>query len=170
MASVLAFNLLAVMCPKTDTPPLLWNLSPSVPIGLYGLIARPPGEGALAVIRLAEPLRTLADIRGYLPAGALLIKRVAATAGDMVCRHGPVVTINGRPVAGAKAADGTGQPLPRWSGCRRLKASQVFVLSPAPDSFDSRYLGPVDRRHVLGTAVPVWLGETSSRLPTRDRR
>ena len=41
--------------------------------------------GVLAVIRLPEPFDNLASTRGYLPAGALLIKRVAAGAGDLVC-------------------------------------------------------------------------------------
>jgi type IV secretory pathway protease TraF len=120
---------------------------------------RPPPPGALAVIRLPGPFLTLAHVRGYLPAGALLIKWVAGNTGDVVCRHGLIVTINGRTVAYARTADAVGRKLPRWSGCRRLKAAQVFVLSAEPDSFDSRYFGPVDRRNILGTALPVWTVE-----------
>jgi type IV secretory pathway protease TraF len=100
---------------------------------------------------------TLAEARHYLPGGTLLIKRVAARLGDIVCRHGPLVTINGRPIARARSADVMGRPLPRWIGCRRLNAALAFLLSTDPDSFDSRYFGPVDRRQILGTALPVWV-------------
>jgi conjugative transfer signal peptidase TraF len=124
---------------------------------LYRLASRPPRPGALAVIRLPEPVRTLAETRGYLRAGRLLIKPVAAVAGDLVCRHGALITINGQAVAQAKLADTAGRPLPAWSGCIRLADTQVFVLAADPDSFDSRYFGPVDRANVLGTALPVWV-------------
>lgn len=110
----------------------------------------------MAVIRLPEPHRSLADSRGYLPAGSLLIKPVVARASDVVCRHGPMVAINRRAMAHARSVDRAGRPLPRWSGCIRLSADQAFVLSADPDGFDSRYFGPVERRNVVGTALPVW--------------
>jgi type IV secretory pathway protease TraF len=120
------------------------------------LAARPPAQGALAVIRLPEPHRSLADSRGYLPAGTLLIKPVVARAGDFVCRHGPIVTLRGRAIAHARSADRAGRPLPHWRGCIRLRADQVFVLSADPDGFDSRYIGPAEHRHLVGTALPLW--------------
>jgi conjugative transfer signal peptidase TraF len=154
--TTLCVGLLLLTCPKVSAPTLLWNFSPSVPLGLYRLAMRPPTRGTLAVIRLPEPLFSLANARGYLPAGTLLIKWVAAGSGDVVCRHGSMITINGRTVAYARTTDASGRPLPRWAGCRRLRADQAFVLSAVPDSFDSRYFGSVERRHVLGTALPVW--------------
>jgi type IV secretory pathway protease TraF len=101
-------------------------------------------------------VRSLAAARGYLPAGVLLIKPVAAAAGDLVCRHGPLVAINARTVARAAHFDREGRPLPRWSGCRRLGTAQVFLFSPEPDSFDGRYFGPLERQTLAGTALPVW--------------
>ena len=120
--ALLGIGSLAVLFPKADAPVLLWNASPSVPIGLYRLTSRPSQTAALAVIRLPEPLRILAETRGYLRKGALLIKPVAAGAGDTVCRHGPLVTVNGRIVARARTLDAVGRPLPAWSGCFRLGA------------------------------------------------
>jgi len=155
--ALLALALIALAYPKADAPALLWNASPSVAPGLYRLTSQPPQTGTLAVIRLPEPLRTLAATRGYLRAGALLIKPVVAGAGDIVCRHGPLVTINGRSISRAKTADQTGLALPLWSGCFRLAPTDVFVLSEEPASFDSRYFGPVQRRHIVGTALPVWV-------------
>jgi conjugative transfer signal peptidase TraF len=151
---VLGLSLLMATWPSA--PLLLWNASPSVPIGLYLRTARPAHVGTLALLRLPEPVRSLAAARGYLPAGILLIKPVAGHAGDLVCRLGPLLAINARTVARAARADRARRPLPRWRGCRRLRAAQVFVLSPEPDSFDGRYFGPLDRRTLAGTARPVW--------------
>ena len=108
-------------------------------------------------IRPAEPVRSLASTRGYLPVDALLIKPIAAVSGDIVCRFGTFVAVKGRRVARAHMADLSARALPRWRGCRRLTASEVFVLSEAPDSFDSRYIGPVDRRSIVGVAHPLWV-------------
>jgi type IV secretory pathway protease TraF len=119
------------------------------------MASRSPALGALAVIRLPEPHRSLADERGYLAARALLIKPVVASAGDIVCRYGAIVTLLGRALAIAKRADAMGRQLPRWNGCIRIGADQVFMLSADPNGFDGRYLGPVARRHVVGTALPV---------------
>jgi conjugative transfer signal peptidase TraF len=156
----LGVGLLLLAYPRANVPTLLWNTSPSVPLGLYCLAARPPTRGALAAIRLPEPHRSLADSRGYLPAGILLIKPVVARAGDVVCRLGAIVTLHGRAVTHARSADRAGRPLPRWSGCIRLRADQAFVLSADPAGFDSRYIGPVERRHVVGTALPLWPSPT----------
>jgi len=68
-----------------------------------------------------------------------------------------LVTINGRVAAQASSADPAGRLLPSWSGCFRLTSTDIFVLSLDPGSFDSRYFGPVERRHIVGTAVPVWV-------------
>lgn len=148
--------LLALAWPKTLVPTLLWNASPSVATGLYLLTSSPPAKGQLAIIRLPEPVGTLTEMRGYLPARALLIKPVVAGVGETVCRRGTVITINGQLRVRAAWLDARQRPLPRWQGCRRLMPSQLFVLSTVPGSFDSRYVGPIDRDHVVGTAVPVW--------------
>jgi conjugative transfer signal peptidase TraF len=159
--TLLGIGSLAILFPKSAAPVLVWNASPSVAIGLYRLTTRPPLTGALAVIRLPERLRILAETRGYLRKGALLIKPVAAGAGDTVCRHGSLVTVNGRIAARAGTLDTVGRPLPAWSGCFRLAANDIFVLSADPDSFDSRYMGPIDRAHVVGIAQPVWVRQAA---------
>ena len=115
-----------------------------------------PSKGQLAVIRLPEAVKALADTRGYLPKHALMLKPVAAIPGDTVCRDGPFLTINGRFRAIADRKDTRRRLLPRWRGCRHLATSELFVLSTISGSFDSRYFGPIERGHVLGTAVPIW--------------
>jgi type IV secretory pathway protease TraF len=142
-------SVIAIAQTRVNNLRLLWNVTRSVPTGLYSLSIEQPRVGKFAAIRLPGSFP-------YLPGGTVLIKRIAARAGYIVCRLGPIVSINGHPSAIARRADAAGRPLPRWGGCRRLSARQTFVLSPDPDSFDSRYFGPVDRRYVLGTATPVF--------------
>jgi type IV secretory pathway protease TraF len=124
----------------------------------------------LAVIHLPDALRALAAARGYLGLTALLIKPVAAGTGDVVCRHGAIVTIDGKVTARARMADQLGRPLPQWNGCIRLAAGQIFVLAVMPDSFDSRYVGPIGRSHVIGAAIPVWVNRhDATGTPPRQR-
>jgi type IV secretory pathway protease TraF len=84
-----------------------------------------------------------------------LIKRVAGAAGDLVCRNGSLLTLNGRLRAVARGADARGRRLPVWQGCRRLRGGEVVLLSRAPDGFDSRYFGPLTPERLVGTAVPI---------------
>ena len=158
-------GVVAVAARPTDHPRLLLNASSSVPIGLYGVVPRAPANGELAVIRLAGLVQALAVERGYLGAGARVIKPVAAGPGDVVCRHGATVTVNGVPMAHARDDDGAGRPLPRWSGCVALAAGRVFVLSMAPDSFDSRYFGVVNGVNVVGTARAIWTNQMQGWQP-----
>jgi type IV secretory pathway protease TraF len=95
--------------------------------------------------------------RGYLPSGALLIKRVAALTPSRVCRDGDYVTIDGATAAMAERRDRFGRDLPVWRGCMALGSDEVFVLNPAPGSLDSRYFGPLPRGRVVGRATPLWL-------------
>ncbi len=99
----------------------------------------------------------MADARRYLPAKAVLLKPVVAIDGDIVCRYGAHVFVNGRLRAKALSQDNEVRPMPSWKGCRTLHSGQVFVLSWRKDSFDGRYFGPVDSGDVLGTAEPIFL-------------
>lgn len=137
---------------------LVWNASASVPIGLYRVVpARTLRPGMLVVVRPNAGLARFMARRRYLGTGALLVKPVAATDGQTVCRHGRVVTIDGRLAAIALDADSVGRPLPIWSGCHRLMPGMVFLLAPAmPASFDGRYFGPVATSRIVGRAVAVW--------------
>lgn len=147
---------IAVLAQGRPSRPLLaWNATASAPTGLYLILSREPKRGELAVLRLPDPERQMAADRRYLASNALLIKRVAAHTGDVVCRHGRLLTINGRPTAMAQLSDRFAQRLPRWSGCRQLGGDQLLVLSRAPGSFDGRYFGPIDKRLVIGTALPL---------------
>lgn len=127
----------------------LVNESPSIPRGLYirsfdqrlrtGAVVAvaPPPEGRRYLDRLGMPPETP------------LLKRVAAIAGDPVCRQGAELRWPGG-AARALTRDRFGLGLPAWSGCRRLGADELLVLGDTPASFDSRYFGPVRRAAVEG--------------------
>lgn len=138
---------------------LVWNASPSVPLGLYRITAiEAPRVGDMIVVRPLPPLARFMADRRYVETGVPLVKPVAAIGGATICRHGLDVTIDGRHTATALDADRFGRPLPRWTGCVRLDPDQLFLIAPAsPASFDSRYFGPVTRGQVIGRAVPVWI-------------
>lgn len=157
--AVLATAALGAPALSRPAPRLLWNASASLPIGLYRI---DPGAratlGRAVAYRPTPAQTTLLARRGYLPEGVPLLKRVAAAAPSVVCRRGLDVSIDGRLAARARRADRAGRPLPAWSGCHRLHVSEVFLLaSAAPDSFDSRYIGPVSRTRIIGPTTPLWL-------------
>ena len=78
-------------------PPLLvvWNASPSVPVGLYLVTKASPRVGDLVVLRLPPAITTFAARRRYSPTSAYLLKPIAAVAGDLVCRFEERVLVRG---------------------------------------------------------------------------
>ena len=152
--------LAALLLPALQRPHLrlIWNASPSVPIGLYRIdptaVLR---VGDLVALRPSPALTRFMAERRYVEAGALLVKPVAALAGPSFCRTDMRVTLDGRPVAAALPRDRFDRPLPSWSGCRRVARNELVLIAPAlRASFDSRYFGPVDRAQVIGRAIPLW--------------
>jgi type IV secretory pathway protease TraF len=134
-------------------PLLIWNASPSVPIGWYFVSKRQPNLEEIAVIQPPEWVAIYASARGFLPLQTPLLKPVRAIKSSIVCRFGPHVFIDGNLVAKAKYLDTNHRMLPVWKGCRTLKSDEIFVLGLHRDSFDSRYFRPINRTQVLGTAV-----------------
>ena len=150
----------ALLLPALHAMPLrlVWNASASVPVGLYR-IGQPAniGVGDLVLVRPSPALERLMAERRYVERGVPLLKPVAAVAGATVCRTGLRLTIDGHAAAAALPNDRSGRPLPRWSGCRRLRADEFFLIAPASAaSFDSRYFGPVARAQIIGRSKPFW--------------
>ena len=137
---------------------LIWNATASAPIGLYRVThARALSRGGLVLAIPGPQLAAFAAARGYLPRSVPLVKRIAAVAGDDVCARGNAIFINGRFAAARLAADGKSRPLPSWSGCRTLRANEVFLLmSNVRTSFDGRYFGPTPASQVVGLLDPLW--------------
>ncbi len=135
----------------------VWNASNSLPKGLYGITDSLPSKGELVLVRLPEWVQFLADQRKYLPKNTPALKRIYGVHGDVVCRFGETVFINGTTVAIAKIRDYSNRKIPVWRGCKRLNSDELFLLTEHSDSFDGRYFGVVKTSSVIGMARPVWL-------------
>jgi conjugative transfer signal peptidase TraF len=146
---------------------LIWNGSASAPIGLYWISSGPTRTGDLVLVRLDRALETLFFSRGYLPPQVPLLKRIAASKGDEICRNGFDIVINGRHSAMAMASDSAGRFLPVWSGCHVLNDREIFLLNENPRSLDGRYFGVTDRALVVGRAQFLWAGFGASHATGR---
>lgn len=138
-------------------PRLLWNASPSTPVGLY-LVAPHAAltTGDTVAAQVPERYRMLATTRRYLPLRVPLVKSVAAVAGDEICARGPLVSVEGRVVAHRRGIDGQGRKMPWWEGCVRLRGQHVLLLSASADAFDGRYFGVTDSADIVGKARLLW--------------
>jgi conjugative transfer signal peptidase TraF len=146
--AVFALGCIAAAAAQTQALALV-NESPSLPKGLY---IRLPGVEPARGKTVAAPQPEIG--RAYLagmgaPAEIVLIKRVGAAGGDLVCVRGDRVWTPGG-VHDLRRRDRRGVALPSWSGCRRLTRDELFLLGDTAESFDSRYFGPVSRSAVLG--------------------
>ena len=88
-----------------------------------------------------------------------LMKRVAGLPGDRYCWNDQAGTheLDGRPMP-PPDPDATGLGVPVWKGCETLAPDEVVLYGRTPDSYDSRYLGPVRARDLWGVYRPVWVG------------
>ena len=149
-----------IVAPAWSPPNIrfIWNASASMPIGLYRMV---PGSHVdvpdLAVVMPPDDLAAFLDERRYLPRGLPLIKRVLALSGTTVCRRGRAILAYDATYGLALAHDTRGRPLPDWQGCRTLHDGEAFFMNwDSPDSFDSRYFGPLPLSTIVGRAIPVW--------------
>jgi conjugative transfer signal peptidase TraF len=153
-----AFGILATSASAIPSRRLVWNASASAPIGLYLRVDGRPERGDLVLAWAPVWARRLADERHYLPLSVPLLKRIAATSGDVICATARDVIINGDAVAQRLDSDASGRALPLWTGCRKLSAGEFLLLmADVPDSFDGRYFGVTERPEIIGRLVPLWL-------------
>jgi len=125
---------------------LVWNFTPSIPTGLYWIENRAWEKGDRVAVDPSGSLLTTLKRTGVLENGRLLMKRVAAAAGDEVCRSDAQVLVNGSDVATARSDAN----LPMWSGCFRLQVGDVFLLGETDNSFDGRYFGVTSAEDIVG--------------------
>jgi conjugative transfer signal peptidase TraF len=158
LAGGLALIALAAPTLLDPAPRLVWNATASAPIGLWAITPGAPiAVGDTVLARAPDPARRLAAARGYLPFNVPLLKTVAAIDGDTVCADGRVIRVNGAAVAIRRPRDAQGRALPGWRGCMRLPEGAGLLINRDPDSFDSRYFGPVAGAAIIGRARPLWL-------------
>ena len=163
--AALAMTSAAGWAASRNAPPLVMlNDSASEPTGFYVRTSQAPEVGALVAFRTPPQAFPYADHRHSLLRRHPILKAIAAASGDRVCTQSNRLTINDRIRAPIAAKDRFGDVLPRWRDCRQLTAGELFVFSDLiPNSFDSRYFGPVNRNDVLGVyrlILPIRLGQS----------
>jgi conjugative transfer signal peptidase TraF len=166
--------MLASIVGDKPRPQYIWNLTPSVPLGLYSVQLPDRLHVATLVVAVPpEPLATTLAEGGYLPRGVPLLKRIFAIPGQTVCRIGTRITVDGIAATPARERDQCGRPLPVWQGCRVIAADELFLMNwDEPDSLDGRYFGPLPRSAVVARAMPIWTDEAGDgrfawRAPTQ---
>src|ERR1700675_2034794 len=153
-AAALALSTIAA----TPAKRYVWNVSGSVPVGLYRLL--PTGDlfvTQLVAVQPPEPLATYLADQTYLPRGVPMLKRVLALPGQTVCRDGLAITVDTMAAGEARDRDSRGRPLPLWQGCQIIAAGEVFLMNwQSADSLDGRYFGVLPTSAIIGRAKPLW--------------
>jgi conjugative transfer signal peptidase TraF len=156
---LMGISMIAFSSAVHPMPRLLWNASASVPIGLY--LVQPAGvfrRDKILVVRPSVALAQFMAARRYLALGVPLIKHIAALPGQLVCRSGHTITVDGIAEAGALDSDSRGRELPVWRGCHTVQSGEVFLMNASvQDSFDGRYFGSVPDSTIIGSATPLWI-------------
>ena len=159
---IVAYVLLAVLAVLAALTVRI-NLTPSLPRGVYMVVpfglAR-PGDDVL-VCMPTGPQARLAIERGYIApstrdcdsGGVPLLKHAVAASGDTVALGSAGAFVCGRRIGPAPPErDGAGRPLQPRYGRWPLGADDLWLGSDIANGYDSRYLGPVPFRLVLGRA------------------
>lgn len=141
------------------------NLSGSIPPGLYRTADGLPERGTTVLACLPSDIATFARRRGYVPTGscedgsAPVGKVVAATAGDTVEISTRGVSVNGRLLRNSAPLrhDSKGRGLPVLTVAPQVvPPAEIWLVSPySPQSFDSRYFGPISASRVVSRIEPV---------------
>jgi len=150
-------------------PWLLYNHTPSVPIGVYRYAGRTPQRDDLVAFLLPRAAHDYARQRGE-PTDILLLKPVLATSGDHVSTLHGELRINGALIGAVPDTDSAGRTLPRWRDDRVLTDGELFVGSTRIEhSFDSRFFGPVHASQIVGVYRRLTLGASSNDTPQPSR-
>jgi len=118
------------------------NVTDSMPGMVYQL-----GHGEKgSIIAFCSPMQHPSIGHSACPDGSMpLIKRVVGVAGDLVTATDAGIDINWRPVPNSRPLDldTKESALPHLRGSFRLKQGEIWAAGEHPNSFDSRYFGPV---------------------------
>jgi conjugative transfer signal peptidase TraF len=143
------------------------NTSPSLAVGLYWYAGGEPGKGSY--VTFCPPKNELFDEalrRGYFSVGSCpgdygyLLKKVLGIQGDTVSVDESGVYVNGEllPFSAPKTSDRSGNAMWNWEVKNyRLKEGELLLMTDvSPESFDSRYFGPILRKQVKDVVRPVF--------------
>jgi conjugative transfer signal peptidase TraF len=141
------------------------NTTNSLPVGLYLVTDDPHAE--FVDFCPEGSIATLSATRGYRPPGgcpdgaAPLLKPVIARVGETVSVNDDGIRVGGRllPNTAPRTVDSAGRPLAPWpQGLYVVSPGSVWVASTYhPNSFDSRYFGPIPARLIRHRLRSLWV-------------
>jgi type IV secretory pathway protease TraF len=150
--AVAALAALVFVSDRASQDVVLFNHSPSVPVGFYVRDSRDLASGMFVTVRARDVAPVEAAAHRYDDERDRFIKRLAAVAGQHVCSDGRMLNVDGVEVAMVQNRAGAPQG---WVGCRTLSTSEILLLGDSTDSFDGRYWGPVSASLVEGVWRPL---------------
>jgi len=154
------------------------NLTPSLPRGLYRATSAPPTRGRVVLACLPSDMARLARQRGYIAGGSCperampIGKVVQGVPGDTVVVTRAGTWINHAYMPGSRPLDHdrAGRPLPQLTPARYvLPPHTLWLDTPHPLSFGSRYTGPLSDTLVVTVLTPL-LVATSPLVPATSHR
>lgn len=146
---------------------LRFNFTPSMPLGIYRLVPLPKSaiqRGMLVAVCAPPEVADVGRRRRYLAPGPcpsdteLLLKTIAAVAGDYVENSVRGVTVNGclLPHSWSRSYDAARRQLRPWPEAHyRLRRGQLWLYADNGRSWDSRYWGPSATADVWAEAMPL---------------
>ena len=144
---------------------LYYNVSGSLPPGWYLCFPIAP-QTVLArgtLVKFIPPIEHSAALARRFGTQVLTLpwmKRIAARGGAQVCWEKDGMQIDGaRTLPLPLLKDYDIVPL---EGCHTLTAEELVVLGSGTRSYDSRYLGVIQRSSIEGTCTAVWTWEEGS--------
>lgn len=127
---------------------LMVNVTSSEPTGLYLRVRGEPERDGMVALRL-------------------LMKHVVAVPGDMVTVTQQGTHVNGRLWPNSAIPEDTHGYQPFPFGTYTLRPGQYWLLGTSPDSWDSRYLGPIPIGLIATNVRPVWTARSGYAPATR---
>jgi type IV secretory pathway protease TraF len=134
--------------------------SASLPKGWYvrDFATRDIAIGDMVVVEMPREMWTTPEVTGRPPR---LLKHVAAGPGDRVCWDADgmtVVTARGTAIYPYHAEK---SGLRRRDSCLTVPMAHLILVGTHPRSFDSRYIGVIDRHLLQFRVVPLWTWEAA---------
>jgi type IV secretory pathway protease TraF len=127
---------------------LMVNLTSSEPTGIYLRVPGKPERGDMVALRS-------------------LMKHVVAVPGDVVTVTPQGTYVNGRLFPHSAIPEDTHGYQPFPFGTYTLRPGQYWLLGTSPDSWDSRYLGPIPIGLIATNVRPVWTARSGYAPATR---
>jgi conjugative transfer signal peptidase TraF len=137
---------------------ITYAVTASMPNGFY-LLLPPKNLHRYDIVEFHPPPSDLIFLHQHnlIPKNGRLIKYVFAIPHDKICRENRTILVNGKKIGNVFAKTTAGVQLPQYAFCGSLGEKQYFLLSnKVPNSFDSRYFGPIMEHDIISKAVPLF--------------